>query len=173
MFVPFNLPHLFLAHPDSSLLLKIPDCSLYLWLFCYFYSVVLFFRFKSYNSYLYLSDSGCSALGIQGTDLSNIDVVFQIWWKNLMNKSKRLKKTQFDIQSNQCIYYQIFNRLKKNLLFFFGGVVSSLLRMAFSSCSERGLLPNNGAQASHCSGFSCCRAQALGSEGSRSCCTQA
>ena len=33
---------------------------------------------------------------------------------------------------------------------------------AFSSCDERGLLSRFGAQASHFSGFSWCRAQALG-----------
>ena len=36
-----------------------------------------------------------------------------------MNKSKRLNKTQFDIQSNQYIYYQVFNRLKKHLFIYF------------------------------------------------------
>ena len=36
-----------------------------------------------------------------------------------MNKSKRLNKTQFDMQSNQYIYYQVFNRLKKNLFISF------------------------------------------------------
>ena len=33
---------------------------------------------------------------------------------------------------------------------------------AFSSCGERGLLSTRSAQASHCSGFSCCRAQEHG-----------
>ena len=33
---------------------------------------------------------------------------------------------------------------------------------AFSSCGERGATLRCGAQASHCSGFSCCRARALG-----------
>ena len=33
---------------------------------------------------------------------------------------------------------------------------------AFCSCGERGLLSSSGAWASHCSGFSYCRAQALG-----------
>ena len=32
----------------------------------------------------------------------------------------------------------------------------------FSSCGERGLLRSCGTPASHCSGFSCCRAGALG-----------
>ena len=35
-----------------------------------------------------------------------------------------------------------------------------------SHCSDLGLLSNCGARASHCSGFSCCRAQALGMEAS-------
>ena len=33
---------------------------------------------------------------------------------------------------------------------------------AFCSCGERGLLSSSGTWASHCSGFSYCRAQALG-----------
>ena len=37
---------------------------------------------------------------------------------------------------------------------------------AFSSCSKWGLLSSCCAQASHCGGFSCCRAQALGVMGS-------
>ena len=32
---------------------------------------------------------------------------------------------------------------------------------AFSNCGEQGLLSSCGAPASHCGGFSCCRAQAL------------
>ena len=37
---------------------------------------------------------------------------------------------------------------------------------AFSSCSKQGLLSSCGARASHCGGFSCCGAQALGHVGS-------
>ena len=40
---------------------------------------------------------------------------------------------------------------------------------AFSSCGEQGLLSSFGARASHCSGFSCCRAQALGHRDFSSC----
>ena len=47
-------------------------------------------------------------------------------------------------------------------LFIFGCSGSSLLRGLFSSFGERGLLSSCGAWASHCSGFSCCRAWALG-----------
>ena len=43
---------------------------------------------------------------------------------------------------------------------------SSLMAQAFSSCIEHGLLSSCGAQASHCGGFSCFRAQALGSQAS-------
>ena len=39
----------------------------------------------------------------------------------------------------------------------------------FSSCGERGLLSGLGDQASHCNGFFCCRAQALGHSGFCSC----
>ena len=44
---------------------------------------------------------------------------------------------------------------------------SSLLRGLFSS--EQGLLSSCGALVSHCSAFSCCRAQALGRAGFSSC----
>ena len=37
---------------------------------------------------------------------------------------------------------------------------------AFSSCSERGATLRCGARAPHCSGFSCCRAWALGARAS-------
>ena len=48
----------------------------------------------------------------------------------------------------------------------FGYAGSSLLRGLFSSCGEWGLLPGCGAQSSHCGGFSCCGAQAQGSQAS-------
>ena len=37
---------------------------------------------------------------------------------------------------------------------------------AFPSCGEKGLLSSCGACVSHCPGFSCCRAQSLGTQGS-------
>ena len=40
---------------------------------------------------------------------------------------------------------------------------------AFSRCGEQGLLSSYGVEASHCSGFSCCRAWALGLMGFSSC----
>ena len=43
----------------------------------------------------------------------------------------------------------------------------------FSSCSHWGLLSSWGMQASHCDGFSCCRARALGHAGFSSCSTWA
>ena len=42
-----------------------------------------------------------------------------------------------------------------------------------SSCREQGIPLQDGAWASHCSGFSCCGAQALGHVGFSSCCTWA
>ena len=42
---------------------------------------------------------------------------------------------------------------------------------ASSSCRERRLLSRGGAWASHCCGFSCCRARALGNVGFSSCST--
>ena len=54
--------------------------------------------------------------------------------------------------------------LKNNFIysFMFGCAGSSLLCWLFSSCGDRGLLSFFGVQASHCGGFSCCRAQARG-----------
>ena len=43
----------------------------------------------------------------------------------------------------------------------------------FASCGEKGLLSRSGTWATHCSGFSCWRAQALGRVGSNSCGSQA
>ena len=43
----------------------------------------------------------------------------------------------------------------------------------FSSCIERGLPSSCCVQASHCSGFSCCKTRALGCTGISSCCSQA
>ena len=53
------------------------------------------------------------------------------------------------------------------MLFVFNHAGSLLLCGHLSSCSERGwgLHSSCGAQASHCGGFSCCRAQALGQAG--------
>ena len=51
-------------------------------------------------------------------------------------------------------------------LFISGCAGSSLLFRFFSRCAERGPLSRRGAQASHCSGFSCCRARALGVQAS-------
>ena len=46
---------------------------------------------------------------------------------------------------------------------------SSMLRRLFSSCSNQRLLSSCGAQVSHCGGFSCCQARALGCMGCISC----
>ena len=46
---------------------------------------------------------------------------------------------------------------------FWGGMLGLCFCMwAFSSCGGWGLLSSCGAQASHCGGFSCCKAWALG-----------
>ena len=50
--------------------------------------------------------------------------------------------------------------------------VSSLLCGLFSSCGQLGLLSSSGAQASHCRGFSGCRAGALGHPGFSGCGSQ-
>ena len=50
-------------------------------------------------------------------------------------------------------------------LFIFVSAGSSLPGVAFSSSGEWGLLSSCGALASHCGGFSCCRAWTLGHSG--------
>ena len=50
-------------------------------------------------------------------------------------------------------------------IFIFGSAGSLMLCGLFCSCSEQGLLSSWGARASHCGGFSCCGAQALGPAG--------
>ena len=56
-----------------------------------------------------------------------------------------------------CRFFAYFSLL--NFILF---LYLAVLSLRFSSCSEWGLLSSCWAQASHCSGFSCCRAQALG-----------
>ena len=51
----------------------------------------------------------------------------------------------------------------------FGCAGSSLLSGLFSSCGKQGLCYSCGVQVSHCSGFSCCGAWALGPLGFSSC----
>ena len=60
-----------------------------------------------------------------------------------------------------------FIRVKTLFFFFtfyfiFGCAGSSLIRMGFLSLQHAGPTLHCGAQVSHCSGFSCCGAQALG-----------
>jgi len=55
----------------------------------------------------------------------------------------------------------------------FGCARSSLPGGLFSSCGKQGLLSSCDAWSSHCSGFSCCRAQALDGAGFSKCGSQA
>ena len=57
-------------------------------------------------------------------------------------------------------------------IFIFGCAGSLLLLGLFSSCDEQGPLFSCAACASHCSGFSCCRARALKHLGFSSCDSQ-
>ena len=52
--------------------------------------------------------------------------------------------------------------IKKKYLLYFWLCCASLLCRIFSSCGKQGLLSSYSTQASHCKGFSCCRARALG-----------
>ena len=56
-----------------------------------------------------------------------------------------------------------------NAFIYFGHAGSSLLCGLFSRYSKQGLLSSGSVQASHCGGFSCGRAQALGHMGFRDC----
>ena len=47
-------------------------------------------------------------------------------------------------------------------ILYFGCAGTPLLCVLFSSCRKWGLVSGGGALASHCSGFSCCRAHVLG-----------
>ena len=67
-------------------------------------------------------------------------------------------------------YAQLYEgKLEAPFFFFFFFFIYLLLTtpglhccsQAVSSCNQRGPLPSCGAQASHCGGFSCCRARAL------------
>ena len=51
-------------------------------------------------------------------------------------------------------------------LFIYGCIASTLLRTGFLQLQRAGAILHCGAQASHCSGFSCCRAWALGTQAS-------
>ena len=61
-----------------------------------------------------------------------------------------------------CLPYQWLLSLKKKKLFIFLCAGSSLLLRLFPSCGERGLLSSCGVRTSHCGGFSCWEAWALG-----------
>ena len=65
-------------------------------------------------------------------------------------------------------FYFVISFFKINLfiLFIFGCVGSSLLRAGFLQLQRAGATLSCGAQASHCSSFSCCGAQALGTRAS-------
>ena len=58
------------------------------------------------------------------------------------------------------------SRLKKFFCIYFWLAGSSLLHRLFSSCGKPGLFSSCGVWASHCGGFSCFGAQALGLPGS-------
>lgn len=70
------------------------------------------------------------------------------------------------IQSFIIICKQFLNLL---IHLFLASFIHSFLRGLFSSCSKQRLRYSSSAKASHCSGFSCPGAQALGLSGFRSC----
>ena len=65
------------------------------------------------------------------------------------------------------LLFFFFNNLLHFIYFIFGCVGSSLLCVGFSVVVSGGYSTLRcGAQAAHCSGFSCCRVQALGTRAS-------
>ena len=64
------------------------------------------------------------------------------------------------------IYLFIYLKICLFYLFIFGCIGSSLLRTGFLQLWRAGAPPRCGAQASHCSGLSCCGAWALGTRAS-------
>ena len=75
--------------------------------------------------------------------------IFNNWWDGCWKKESQIE--------NSRLWIICFLKL---LIFVCAG--SSLLCALFSSWGELGLLFTCGARASHCGGFSCCRARALG-----------
>ena len=75
------------------------------------------------------------------------------------------------IPRNFSIYALAFHFILKNFVYLLTFVCagSLSLRGLFSSCGEQGLLSSCDVQDSHCSGFSCCRAWAVGRPGFSSC----
>ena len=62
------------------------------------------------------------------------------------------------------VYWAVFFFFQIIYLFILGSAGYLLLHRLFSSCGERETLSSCSARASHCSGFSCCRAWALGAQ---------
>ena len=75
-------------------------------------------------------------------------------------------KQLFILQLNRKIFGGINQCLFKKVLFLFGCVGSSLLRAGFLQLQQVGATLHCGVRASHCGGFSCCGAQALGAQAS-------
>ena len=59
----------------------------------------------------------------------------------------------------------ICNFFLRIFIYLFLAVLIFTAAQAFISCSKQGLLSSCSAQASHCGGFSCCRAWVLGHAG--------
>ena len=61
---------------------------------------------------------------------------------------------------------RIIYNLKKKFIYLFGCIGSSLLHVGFLQLRRAGTTLRCGVRASHCGGFSCCRARALGAQAS-------
>ena len=78
---------------------------------------------------------------------------------------KQITITHCDKCYHRLLFIYLFIFLKESILFiylFLAALGLQCCARAFSSCSERGATLHCGAWASHCGGFSCCGAQALG-----------
>ena len=74
----------------------------------------------------------------------------------------KILKYHFMLALKQSVIASIVFFLKKHIYFFLAALVLHCCAWTYSSYNELGLISSCGVWASHCSGFSCCRAQALG-----------
>ena len=65
-----------------------------------------------------------------------------------------------------CFFFVFFNKFIYYFILFLAALGLRCCTWTFSSCGDRGATLRCGVRASHCSGFSCCRAWALGVQAS-------
>ena len=109
----------------------------------------------------------CSCFGRQFGRSSKVKYRVTIWLSN-STPSYILKRNE-DIHLHKNFYIQFlfsFKFIYLFIYFIFGCVGSSLLCVGFLWLQQAGATLHCSAWASHCSGFSCCGARALGAQAS-------